>query len=631
MTRIRCCVRRALIILWFFAAAPATSPAQTFDVRAFGAAGDGLQDDLPAVRRALAAAAEGGTVRFPAGTYRWSGTLRISTDGVTLQGEPGAVVSAAAAVQRLLIVDGVDRFRMRGLAFEGKGDGTRGITIQLRECTDCEISGNRFDRIGTSTIDVTEGSERCRIVGNTIRHSPGHSIMISGWASETDPSRGSRHVDVHDNFLYRPGNTGISVEVGNRHISVRGNRVIGANRNRQTYSYGIAVFNGTSDYEIIDNLVAATEPVPGTNDTGNGILIGQGENHRPATRGRIAGNLLIGNGRIGGHGPEDCAPDTCEGNGILVAFPDATGSEIDTVIEDNLVLGSGRSGISLADARNVTVRNNVILASGNQGIWLREGAGGNYVIRNLVERSANHGIRVESAWNLVSLNRSRGNGLSGIYLGGTARHNHVERNFVWGNDRARFGHAGVFLDGDEGAGASYNEVVENRYQGEPAAARRQEFDLRIRSAGCRDNLLTGSFEHPDRIEDRGEGTRSRDVTAAGVRHEPPPETPTAALPCDQAGTALSATPSGCHWSLLKDRHLRLPDCGSGDGARFLHLACTFQGGVEIEPGNAPFLSGQFACSPGNTLTLACRAGRWHEVDRHPAPQPDSGADRGTRR
>jgi len=42
-----------------------------FDVRRFGARGDGTTSDTPAINNAIAAAAEtgGGTVIFPAGTY----------------------------------------------------------------------------------------------------------------------------------------------------------------------------------------------------------------------------------------------------------------------------------------------------------------------------------------------------------------------------------------------------------------------------------------------------------------------------------------------------------------------------------------------------------------------------------
>src|ERR1022692_489352 len=52
------------------AAAPPLSPVQ-FDVRTFGATGDGKTVDSPAINKAIeaAAAAGGGTVIFPAGNY----------------------------------------------------------------------------------------------------------------------------------------------------------------------------------------------------------------------------------------------------------------------------------------------------------------------------------------------------------------------------------------------------------------------------------------------------------------------------------------------------------------------------------------------------------------------------------
>ena len=59
---------------------------QLLDAREFGARGDGLADDLPALRSALSAAARtGATVFLPPGTYRVDGTLSLPA-GVTLRG-----------------------------------------------------------------------------------------------------------------------------------------------------------------------------------------------------------------------------------------------------------------------------------------------------------------------------------------------------------------------------------------------------------------------------------------------------------------------------------------------------------------------------------------------------------------
>ncbi|HJQ31951.1 MAG TPA: glycoside hydrolase family 28 protein [Pyrinomonadaceae bacterium] len=82
------------------AAAVASSGQQSdaagvYDVRAFGAKGDGKALDSPAINKAIEAAhaAGGGTVRFPAGTYR-SFSIRLMSN-VSLQLGAGSVILAA--------------------------------------------------------------------------------------------------------------------------------------------------------------------------------------------------------------------------------------------------------------------------------------------------------------------------------------------------------------------------------------------------------------------------------------------------------------------------------------------------------------------------------------------------------
>jgi len=64
------------------AAASAAAPGSLFDVRSFGAVGDGTHDDTGAVRAALAAAAAAGpsTVLFPAGFTFLTGAFNLSSD-----------------------------------------------------------------------------------------------------------------------------------------------------------------------------------------------------------------------------------------------------------------------------------------------------------------------------------------------------------------------------------------------------------------------------------------------------------------------------------------------------------------------------------------------------------------------
>src|SRR6185295_3981668 len=73
-----------------------TVAAGVYDVRAFGATGDGKTLDSPAINKAIdaAAAAGGGTVRFSAGTYA-SLSIHLKSH-VSLHLDHGSVLLAAA-------------------------------------------------------------------------------------------------------------------------------------------------------------------------------------------------------------------------------------------------------------------------------------------------------------------------------------------------------------------------------------------------------------------------------------------------------------------------------------------------------------------------------------------------------
>src|SRR5262245_48783742 len=79
--------------VWALILAPAS--AGDFDVRAYGAKGDGVTIDTAAINRAIAAAgaAGGGTVRFPAGTYA-SYSIHLQSH-VALHLDAGSTILAA--------------------------------------------------------------------------------------------------------------------------------------------------------------------------------------------------------------------------------------------------------------------------------------------------------------------------------------------------------------------------------------------------------------------------------------------------------------------------------------------------------------------------------------------------------
>ena len=87
---------KRLLMLGVLAFVAATSlPAAAFDITNFGAKGDGKTQNRAAINKAIeaAAAAGGGTVEFPAGTWV-TGSVRLRSN-VTLRLEPGSVIEAS--------------------------------------------------------------------------------------------------------------------------------------------------------------------------------------------------------------------------------------------------------------------------------------------------------------------------------------------------------------------------------------------------------------------------------------------------------------------------------------------------------------------------------------------------------
>ena len=85
----------ALAWVWAWARAEEPNGRPPFDVKSFGAAADGKTIDTPAVNRAItaAAAAGGGTLRFPPGAYACH-SIHLKSQ-VALHLELGAIILAA--------------------------------------------------------------------------------------------------------------------------------------------------------------------------------------------------------------------------------------------------------------------------------------------------------------------------------------------------------------------------------------------------------------------------------------------------------------------------------------------------------------------------------------------------------
>ena len=84
------------LLLWFLANVSLAQSGHIFNVKQYGAIGDGQTKDTEAIYAALAACAKagGGTVYFPAGTYL-TGPVHIKDDHITLELGNGATLRAS--------------------------------------------------------------------------------------------------------------------------------------------------------------------------------------------------------------------------------------------------------------------------------------------------------------------------------------------------------------------------------------------------------------------------------------------------------------------------------------------------------------------------------------------------------
>lgn len=207
-----------LAVLFVLATSAQVGVAREFNIRDYGAVGDGAAFDSPAIQKAIDActASGGGTVIVPAGNYL-SGTLMLK-DNVTLRLEEGALLSGATELDRYEWIDefteglGIRVGRTfvcavdaKNVAIEGEGtiDG-RGSEVKAKHIeTDTRPEGRRWgERPFLLRIIRCDG---VRVEGVTLKYS----------ASWTSHYQQSKNIDIHGVTIESRGvahNDGIGID-----------------------------------------------------------------------------------------------------------------------------------------------------------------------------------------------------------------------------------------------------------------------------------------------------------------------------------------------------------------------------------------------------------------------------------
>jgi hypothetical protein len=206
---------------------------EVFNVKSFGAVGDGVTDDTAAILAAIAASGPGDTVFLPAGTYSISDTIvidkaiRFQGSGPSTDGEVGAVLFPSVSVSPVIKVT-QDDAQIRGIYVRGfqTADTAIHLSDEVEGLKHIIVEDVRTTRCGTGLLlDVVILSEirNCHFVsGNVDIQGLATSLTFTSCFVKAyqGTTKGAYHVDGTSGYINFIGcaadqNEGYGYWVGN--------------------------------------------------------------------------------------------------------------------------------------------------------------------------------------------------------------------------------------------------------------------------------------------------------------------------------------------------------------------------------------------------------------------------------
>jgi len=206
----------------------------TFNVKAYGATGDGVTDDTAAIQAAIdAAEVNGGLVYFPVSTYIVTG-ITVSVGGISLRGDgDSSVLSCLTSGTTPIITVSADFVSIFDLKLIGNrvADGADAAGISISGSTGSVVSGATVLDAGSSGIAFGSGVVDSLAIGCRVEASGLSGIQFYGSASN---SRAIGNYVLNSNYDGNDGSAGIAVlgtTSGLSGISVASNVVSGGASN----------------------------------------------------------------------------------------------------------------------------------------------------------------------------------------------------------------------------------------------------------------------------------------------------------------------------------------------------------------------------------------------------------------
>jgi len=353
-----------------------------FNVKLFGAKGDGTTDDTAALQTAISAVktAGGGTLLFPKGTYLISNQLSISSvthmhcigakDGSSIIKRP------SGAGNNLLVIDGSNKVTVEGLYFLGTGDvasdlGNLPRGIILSNSNDIRIIDNWFSDLAGFGIEMGNSSYNVQVRGNTLWNI-GNSLAQDG--------AGDGHA-ISMAYYLTDGTTSIIERV-----------VITNNLIHDCRVRGIEVWTSTGG--SVKDVVISNNIIKNTSRTGIAVF--------------HDGTGTINNILIEGNSLDSCGNANCNGSIEILGA-----NTRDVVIKGNSIKSSGSGGIDLdSSTKAILISENVINYASWRGVCIRSTTSLISVLGNVIRNCGNEGIIVAASNCLIKGNICLDNGVA---------------------------------------------------------------------------------------------------------------------------------------------------------------------------------------------------------------------------
>lgn len=267
-----------------------TTKGEVFNVKDYGAVGDGVTDDTAAIQSAADTAPAGSTVMFPPGVFlvksaiTWTKTLHWRGRGTTIKADTAGMNAwfDGQAGSNFTTID--------GLIFDSNDLAWSILSLKGNDCivSNC-IFKNYADATGGNlrTTDYAiriDGGSRCKIVNNTIRDfgyaapaAPSGSVLVA--AIRVNSTAASFGTVISGNTIYR---VGPAIIASGQQVNIVGNNIT------DTVDNGVYIIADggaywTSDVVIADNTLT---------DVQEGIVLQGGDSTDWLSGVSITGNVL---------------------------------------------------------------------------------------------------------------------------------------------------------------------------------------------------------------------------------------------------------------------------------------------------------------------------------------------------